>query len=94
MVHAGYLHSTGDKDHFLPTRDFSATPVFEVLDDIQAQDLHVPPTPADYTREFIASLINNSRKRTGSPEAHITFGEMILNLQQGELQFSKAAASA
>jgi membrane protein len=94
LIHANYLHNTGDKEHFVPTRDFSATPVLDVLDDLQAQGLHVPPTPADYTREFIASLINNSQKRTVSPEAHITCGEMILNLAQGERQFSKAVPAA
>jgi membrane protein len=93
LIRVNYLHSTGDKDHYVPTRDFSATPFFEVFDDIQAQGLHVPPTPADYTHEFIASLINNSLKRTTSPAMRITIGDMIINLQQGELQFSKAVSS-
>jgi membrane protein len=94
LIRANYLHSTGDKDHYVPTRDFSATPFFEVFDDIQAQGLRVPPTPIDYSREFIASLINNCQKRAGSPAMHITLGDMIINLQQGELQFSKTVPLA
>lgn len=94
LIRANYLHSTGDKDHYVPTRDFSATLFFEVFDDIQAQGLRVPPTPIDYSREFIASLINNCQKRAGSPAMHITLGDMIINLQQGELQFSKTVPLA
>ncbi len=94
LVRADYLHGTRDKERYVPTRDFSATPVFEVLDDFQIQGLHVPPTPADYTREFVASLINNCQKRADSPAAHITFGDMIVNLQQGEQRFSKTVPSA
>jgi hypothetical protein len=75
----------------VPTRDFSNTSIVEVLDEIKAQDLRVPATPADYTREFVASLLNNSQRNTRTPAEQITFGTLIRNLEEGELHDSALA---
>ena len=94
LVHAKYLHCVNGKDSYIPTRDFSKQPIAEVLDEIKAQDLRVPATPDDYTREFVASLLNNSHAAPRSPAEQMTFEAMINNLEEGEKRFSKAAAIA
>lgn len=85
LVRAKFLYCTHHKEGYVPTRDFSTTSIVEVLDEIKAQDLRVPATPADYTREFVASLLNNSRRNTRTPAEQITFGTLIKNLDAGEL---------
>lgn len=85
LVRAKFLYCTHYKEGYVPTRDFSNTSIVEVLDEIKAQDLRVAATPADYTREFVASLLNNSQRNTRTPAEQITFGTLIKNLEEGEL---------
>ena len=92
LVHAKLLHSTGNRDRYVPTRDFSKTPLMEVLDEIKAQDLRVPATPDDYTREFVASVLNNSQRGSKTPADQITFEALVQNLEDGEKRFSSVTA--
>jgi membrane protein len=92
LVHAKLLHCTDGKEGYVPTRDFSKTPIGEVLDEIKAQDLRIPATPDDYTREFVASILNNYQKTARTTAEQITFETMIENLEKGEQRFSKVAA--
>jgi membrane protein len=92
LVHAKLLHSLGGRERYVPTRDFSKTPVGEVLDAIKAQDLRVPATPDDYTREFVASLLNNSQKSFRTPAEQLTLEALVTTLEEGEQRFSKTAA--
>jgi uncharacterized protein YceH (UPF0502 family) len=68
--------------------------VGEVLDAIRAQDLRVPATPDDYTRTFVASLLNNSQKSSRAPAEQLTIEELIQTLEEGEQRVSKAAPPA
>ena len=88
LVHANFLHRTSDRGGYVPTRDFSNVSLLDVLDEIRAQDLHVPPIPDDYTREFVASLLNNSIRGSRSPAEQISMGDMIRNLEESEGRFS------
>jgi membrane protein len=92
LVHAKLLHSTASRDRFVPTRDFSKTPLVEVLDEIKAQDLRVPATPDDYTREFVASILNNCQRGAKTPAEQITFEALVHNLEEGEKRFSNVTA--
>ena len=92
LVHTKLLHSTDGKEGYVPTRDFARTPIGEVLDEIKAQDLRIPATPDDYTREFVASILNNHQNNTKTPAEQITFEAMIENLEKGEQRFSKVSA--
>jgi membrane protein len=94
LVHANMLHCTAGKkgDRYVPTRDFSGQPVGEILNEIKAQDLRITPTPDDYTREFVASLINNCQGSSKTPAEQMTFETMIATLEEGEKRFSKADA--
>jgi membrane protein len=83
LVRAKFLYCTHHKNGYVPTRDFSGTSIVEVLDEIKAQDLRVPATPADYTREFVASLLNNTQRNAQTPAEQITFGTLIKNLEEG-----------
>ena len=94
LVHANFLHCTSEAGGYVPARDFSGVPVMEVLDVIVAQDLRVSPVPEDYTREFVASLLNNSRSSSRAPAEQITFADMIANLNKGKLRVSNAATPA
>jgi YihY family inner membrane protein len=92
LIHAKLLHCVNGMDTYIPTRDFSKDPVAGVLDEIKAQDLRVPATPDDYTREFVSSLLTNSRAAARTATEQMTFEQMIANLDQGEEKFAKAAA--
>jgi hypothetical protein len=63
----------------------------DVLDEIKAQDLRVPATPTDYTREFVASLLNNSNRNSQGPADQITFETLLRNLDEGEKHSSAAS---
>lgn len=84
LVRSRFLYCTHHREGYVPTRDFSGTSIVEVLDEIKAQDLRVPAMPADYTREFVASLLNNSQRNAQTPAEQITFGTLIKNLEEGE----------
>ena len=94
LVHAKLLHRTDGKEGYIPTRDFSKTQIGEILNEIKAQDLRIPATPDDYTREFVASLLNNYEKNARTPAEQTTFEAMIQNLEEGEQRFSKVTAIA
>jgi membrane protein len=94
LVHANLLHCTSGKkcDRYVPTHDFSHRQVGEILAEIKSQDLQITPTPDDYTREFIASLIHNSLGSSKTAAEQMTFSDMIATLAEGEKRFSKAAS--
>jgi membrane protein len=91
LVRAKFLYCTHHREGYVPARDFMNTSIVEVLDEIKAQDLRVPATPADYTREFMASLLNNTQRNTRTPAEQITFGTLIKNLEDGDQHGSAAA---
>jgi membrane protein len=84
LIHAKLLHCVNGKDAYIPTRDFAKQSVAEVLDEIKAQDLRVPATPDDYTRELVSSLLNNCRAAARTPAEQMTFETMIGNFDEGE----------
>jgi membrane protein len=94
LIHANLVHCTSGKkgERYVPTRDFSREPVGTILDEIKEQDLRITPTPDDYTREFVASLINNSQGSSKTAAEQMTFETMIATLEEGEKRFSKADA--
>jgi membrane protein len=92
LVHAKLLHCTDGKERYIPARDFAKMPIGEVLDEIKAQDLRIPATPDDYTREFIASLLCNNQKSTRTPAEQLTFEALVQTLEEGEMRFSKVSA--
>ena len=94
LVHAKFLHCTNSGEGYIPTRDFSKTTIAEVLDEIKAQDLRVTAVPDDYSREFVASILNNSQKTTRTPAEQITFEAMIQNLDEGDKKLSNVAMNA
>lgn len=91
LVHAKLLHCTDGKERYIPARDFAKVPIGEVLDEIKAQDLRIPATPDDYTREFVASLLNNCQSNARTSAEQITFEAMIQNIEEGEQRFLKVA---
>jgi membrane protein len=93
LVNAHLLHSIDGRERYVPTRDFAKMQVGEVLDAIKAQDLRVPASPDDYTREFISSLLNNSQKTSRTPAEQLTLDELIHTLEDGEQRVSRAAAT-
>jgi membrane protein len=92
LIHAKLLHCTDGKEGYIPARDFAKTPIGDVLEEIKAQDLRIPAMPDDYTREFVASILNNCQKNAQTSAEQITFEAMIQNLEEGEQRFSKVAA--
>ena len=92
LIHAGYLHNVGTRDEFVPTRDFSDTPVKVVLDAIEDQGRRVPNTPDDFTRNYVASLMQKAKVHTGTPLEELTFEVMISELVEGERHTAKVAA--
>lgn len=92
LVHARLLHCIDGKEGYIPTREFAKTQIGDVLEEIKAQDLRIPAMPDDYTREFVASLLNNCQKNARTPAEQITFEAMIQNLEEGEQRFSKVSA--
>lgn len=94
LIHAKFLYCTNGREGYIPARDFSKTPIAEVLDAIKAQDLRVPAVPDDYTKEFVSSILSNSQKSAPTPAEQITIEAMVRNLEEGEQRFSKLSALA
>ncbi|MBN1129536.1 MAG: YihY family inner membrane protein [Chitinispirillaceae bacterium] len=96
LVHADLLHCTRGKrgDGYVPTRDFSKQPVGAILDEIKSQDLRITSTPDDYTREFVASLINNSHGPSTTPAEQMTFETLVATIEDGEKRLARASSAA
>ena len=93
LIHEGFLHNVNGKDGYVPTRDFSTTPVKEVIDAIEDQSRKIQTTPDDYTRTFLSSIIKKNEEQNSFSSDSLTFAAMIKYLDTEELKAAKIAAS-
>jgi hypothetical protein len=93
LIHEGLLHNINGKDSYVPTRDFSTTPIKEIIDTIEDQSRKIPTTPDDYTRTFITSIIKENKERNILAGGNLTFAAMITYLDMEDQKAAKIAAS-
>jgi membrane protein len=74
LIHEGFLHNISNKDAYVPTRDFSKTPVKNIVDTIEDQSRKIPSTPDDFTKTCLATLILNHHSDI---EPTLTFAALI-----------------
>jgi membrane protein len=84
LVRAGYVHVINGREAYVPTRDFSQTSVREVLDTLEDENRSIPSTPDDYTKNYVAAVIDGVKRRASSPTDDLTFDKLVADLEQGE----------
>jgi DNA-binding IscR family transcriptional regulator len=83
LIHEGFLHTVGDrKTGYVPTRDFSATPVIDVINAIENQSRRVPKSPDDTTRQFVQSMLGAIAEHCGMLMKDLTFESLIQRIEQ------------
>lgn len=92
LVNQGFLHNVNGKDSYVPSRDFSKTPIKDVLDAIEDQNRRIPSTPDDFDKSYVASLMEKTKIHTGTALDELTFEEMLSELEQGRKRAERVAA--
>lgn len=93
LIHEGFLHNINGKDAYVPARDFSTTPIKEVIDAIEDQSRKVPTTPDDYTRTFVTAVIKKNKEQDTTTGDKLTFAATIAYLDMEEHKAARVAAS-
>jgi membrane protein len=84
LIHEGFLHTVGGrKVAYVPTRDFTQSPIKEVLDAVENQNRRIPISPDDPTREIVGDIIRNMSAAGGENFGSMTFGQLIQTLESG-----------
>jgi membrane protein len=95
LVNQGFLHNvSSSRDSYVPSRDFSDTPVKEVLDAIEDQNRRIPTSPDDFDKYFVASLLQKTKECSGSSTGDMTFKMMIAELENGRMHAERLGAIA
>ncbi len=93
LIHEGFLHMINNKESYVPSRDFSKTNIFEVIEAIEDQSRRIPGSPDDYTRTAVSNLI----KKNGAPlfqnERDITFESLIAHIDKEEEKGTRISAA-
>lgn len=93
LIHEGFLHVINNKESYIPTRDFSKTSIFEIIEAIENQSRRIPGTPDDYIRTVVTNLI----KKNGTPlfqnERDITFESLIAHIDEEEEKGTRISAA-
>jgi DNA-binding IscR family transcriptional regulator len=83
LIHEGFLHTVGDRGTgYVPTRDFSATPVIEVMNAIENQNRRVPKMPDDVGREFVQSMLETVAGHCTMVMKELTFSILIERIER------------
>lgn len=84
LIHEGLLHAVGapSTSGFIPTRDFSQTPVRDVITLIENQGRKISAFPDDAARQRLARIITALPEGSTGAEAHITFAQLINQTDQ------------
>jgi len=84
LIHEGFLHTVGGvKTAYVPTRDFSKTPVIEIIDAIENQNRRVPETPDDVGKALVSELLETISRQSVVSLKDLTFEGLI---EQAELE--------
>ncbi len=93
LVRSGFVHvvsgNGGGKETYVPTRDFAAVRLRDVLDVIENESRGVPTTPSDFAKSYVAELIAGVRQRSPSRTDDLTFDKIVADVEQGEKRFQK-----
>ncbi len=82
LIHEGFLHTVGGrKVAYVPTRDFSQTPVKEVLDAVEKQNRRIPTSPDDPARDIVADILAKLSVDCGESLRTLTFGHLIESVE-------------
>lgn len=92
LVSQGFLHNVGSKESYVPSRDFTDTPIKEVLDAIEDQNRRIPTAPDDFDKFYVASLIQKLKENSGYLNDDLTFRKMIMELDQGRNRAKRVEA--
>jgi YihY family inner membrane protein len=92
LVHEKYLHQVSGVDAYVPTYDFSAVSVRELLEAIDNQNRKVPVIPDDFTRDYVDSLMKQLGKSDSAQLDSLSFAEMVNEIEAGEKRANRSAA--
>lgn len=82
LIHEGFLHTIGGaKTSYVPTRDFSQTPVIEIIDAIENQNRRVPDNPEDEGKSVISSLLETISRQSITAMKELTFEGLIEHIE-------------
>jgi membrane protein len=83
LIHEGFLHTVGDrKAGYVPTRDFSLTPVIDVINAIENQSRRIPNAPDDTGREFVQSMLGTIAEHCSMMMKDLTFENLIGKIER------------
>ena len=86
LIHERFLHTVGrGESAYVPTRDFSTTPVIEVIDSIENQNRRIPKMPDDTTREFIQTMLGSLSEYCSIAMKDLTFEILIGKIKKTEI---------
>ncbi len=92
LARSGFVHvvnGAGGKDSYVPTKDFAAVRLRDVLDVIEDENRGIPTTPDDFAKNYVAGLIAGVRQRPASKTDDLTFEKLVAEIEQGEKRFQK-----
>ena len=83
LIHEGFLHIVGDRNAgYVPTRDFSQTPVIDVINAIENQSRRIPKAPDDICREFVQGMLGTIAEHCSMIMKDLTFAMLIEKIEQ------------
>jgi hypothetical protein len=82
LIHEGFLHTVGGQNaRYVPTRDFTQTPIMEALDAIENQNRRIPASPDDAGRAIVAGIVGNLAVSCGGQLRDLTFERLITDIE-------------
>jgi YihY family inner membrane protein len=94
LIHEGYLHTVGErKTGYVPTRDFSSTPVIDVINAIEDQNRRIPKMPDDITRQYVQSMLGAISEQCGMLMKDLTFGALVARIEAQQASTGGTEAS-
>ncbi|MBN1759382.1 MAG: hypothetical protein JW863_13730 [Chitinispirillaceae bacterium] len=83
LIHEGFLHIVGDRNAgYVPTRDFSQTPVIDIINAIENQNRRIPKAPDDICREFVQGMLGTIAEHCSMIMKDLTFAMLIEKIEQ------------
>ena len=94
LIHEKILHQTGNLDSYVPVQNFSIAPVRDILEKIDNQNRKIPVIPDDFTRDYTDSLMKQLSKSGSEMLDTLTFGEMLIEVENGEKRSQRTLSHA
>ncbi|MGD9200172.1 MAG: YihY/virulence factor BrkB family protein [Chitinispirillia bacterium] len=92
LIHENFLHQIGNMESYVPAQNYAIAPVRDILEKIDNQNRKIPIIPDDFTRDYIDSLMKQLSKSNSDMLDTLTFGEMLIEVENGEKRSARTLA--